>query len=180
MAADDNENHFQLALKFIWNFRTPSRSWKKFLFLSLLLIFPFFLYAKTQTLHYIDSTYKLFLNDEKKVLLLFGPWGDDPVLVDRHVKDAWGLAASFGVLVVYHQEDDLQWAILQRENGEKRTGGTLREVVPEDGEIKFVVLSPLAEKATIKVQFETGRYIVYKVDLFGHKEVVREGKSEQK
>ncbi len=178
--SNDIENQIQLTRKFIFGPRYPS-------WLSKILLLVFFLclspcgYSETKTLHYgtTDENFTIYISENQE-LFLFGGWGDDPVLVDDHVKQVFGDVASFGVILVYRRVNEIRWAILKRENGEKIIEGSLEDILPEEGRLKYAIISPLAETFSVKVVFDTDHYTVYKLDLHGKKEVIRQGKLEKK
>lgn len=166
-------------MKFIFNFKNPSAG-KKILFCTLFLfLFSWNGFGKSKALQYLDQSFTLFLND-KKVFFIFGPWGEEPLVVDRPVQDMWGAAAPFGLVLVYQKRDEIHWAVLERETGGRTVGGILQEIQPEQGIIKYAVITALDEKATAKIVFDTDYYVVYFFDKKGRKKLLREGKLEKR
>lgn len=165
---------FETLLKFIFNFETPSLIRKIILCASFFLMTQL-VFAKSQTFHYLDQTFNLYVNPSK-VLFLYGPWGEDPVVVDEPVRQAWGTAAGFGIPVAYQKRDELRWAILDRETGKALRSGILGELSPELGYIDYVVVTASNVKAQAKVVFEEGKFTVYEFDRFGRQKLLRQGK----
>jgi len=135
---------------------------------------PLVLLAASQTVHYVDETFKFYVSPAK-VFFLYGPWGEDPVTVDRDVAGAWGTAAANGVFTVYQKRDELHFAVFSRETGDKNIEGILRQTLPEEGILKYAVVTVDGAKATAKFVFDTDYFMVYQFEKVGRAKLVRQG-----
>lgn len=140
----------------------------------LFLFLPLLAAAKHQTIRYGDDQWFVYISDKKKKILeVLGPWGQYPVVLDRHVRNFWCVADFFGPTVVYLKQDNLYWTILQGGSGETLGKGLLLETNPDVGFVKQIVLTPKTTGVIIKVFLDTGEMFAYQVDPHGRMKALR-------
>lgn len=153
------------------------RSVFAFFSLLFLLFLPLLASAKHKTIRYGDDQWFVYVNeDKKKILGVLGPWGQYPVVIDRHVRDFWCAADFFGPTVVYLKQENLYWTILQGNSGETLGKGLLLETNPDSGFVRGIVMTPTANGMRIKITLDTGEILVVQVDPHGRKKILRKGK----
>lgn len=133
-------------------------------------------FCKTKEIRFEDQSYTLFVSSDKK-LFITGPWSDEPMYLDEHVRDVWARPNVVQIVLMIQKDDEIDWMALKRETGEKIMGGVLQPLVAEDGFISYCAVQFFPSKLNLKIVFDDGRYLVYEVDpAHGTKKIVRKGK----
>lgn len=154
----------------------PSRC-RKFIFSILILLVPLAVFAKVKIIKWEDEKWTFYVNPHHYFMIL-GPWSEQPLLIDRGVNDSWGIGSDPGLYVVYQKGIEFRWVLLQRETGEKVTGGDLFFMGPDTGYVQWIGMARVQDGITIKVAFDTGQFTLYQIDAHGNKTVLREGKND--
>lgn len=147
---------------------------RKVLLCLFLMLAPLIVFAKHQALHYGDNTWTVYLNEEKS-LVVIGPWGDVPALVDRLVDDFWASVNGYGPIVVYLKYDDVYWQMLKGDTGDEAAHGILLETDPDVGYVDWVAVTPIHDGARVKVALDSGQYYVYKINRHGWYHLIKQG-----
>jgi hypothetical protein len=164
-----------LTLKIIFNklFLSPSLRKKIFLLFFFLLV-PLSTFAKVKKIKWGDQHWTFYINPHHYFLIL-GSW-DEPLVVDHPVNDMWGEGSDFGLCVVYQKGIEFRWLVLNPDTGDKLLGGVLFYMGPDTGYVSWIQMARVSDGFTVKVAFDTGTYMVYKIDSHGNKTVLKQGK----
>lgn len=128
---------------------------------------------------YKDSTWRILLNEETRMLYCLGPentsWSDQAKVVDWYVDKVWAEGSPWGPVLVYQKGIEFRWVILKGNTGHKFLGGLLLYISPATGFVKWVKIFPRKKGIEIKVMFEGKKYKVFFINKWGGKKLLREG-----